>query len=344
MNRASKTILKSKHELFLHASCIRPLKLNVIRMKKHIILLSLALITVGRLYSQQDPQLTLFMLNPIVYNPALAGTANFYQIRLNSRFQWVGFKDAPITNSVSAYGPHSKLDMGFGGTISVDNTGPVTNTTVNGVYGYNISVQKDLRVSFGLNLGLTQRKVDGTKIQTYSESEEGRPDPFLSSSTIYTSILPDVSTGVYVWNSDYFGGFSALHILNVFSKDPLQNVKGINVLSTTFYLMGGMRKIINREWSIEPTLIAKKVVPAPYKFELSVKGIYKNMLWGGLALRTQDALSVLLGYTMDKKYFFAYAFDLSLTDIRRYNSGSHEIVFGYNFDRIKKGSSKKKKR
>lgn len=315
-------------------------------MRKYFIVTLLGIAFTLKIYGQQDPQYTLFILNPIVYNPALAGTANFYQIRLNSKFQWIGIKNAPITNSVSAYGPHSKLDMGFGGTISVDNTGPVSNTSVNGVYGYNMSIQKDLRVSFGLNLGLSQYKIDGTQILTYSQDSKLNgtiTDPYLDK-TIYSYILPDVSTGVYVWNSEYFGGFSALHLLNVFSKDPLRDIKGVNVLSTSFYLMGGMRKVINREWVVEPSLIAKKVSPAPYKFELSVKGIYRNMLWGGLAFRTQDALSVLIGYTMDKKYFFAYAFDLAVTDIRRYNSGSHEIVFGYNFDRIKKGSSKKKKR
>lgn len=315
-------------------------------MKKYIILLSLGFVAIsGRLFGQQDPQYTLYMLNPIVYNPALAGTANFYQIRLNSRFQWVGFKDAPITNSVSAYGPHSKKDMGFGGTVVMDNTGPTTRTGINGVYGYNISVQKDLRVSFGLNLGLIQYKVDGTNIKTYGQLVESNTyiDPSLAG-TVYSTLIPDASAGVYVWNSQYYGGFSALHLLNFFSKDAQRNVKAVDILSTTYYLMGGMMKQINREWTIEPTLIAKKVVPAPFQFEISAKAIYKNMLFGGLAFRTQDAVSVVLGYTHDKKYHFAYAFDLAVNDIRRYSSGSHEIVFGYNFDRIKKSTSKKKKK
>ncbi len=314
-------------------------------MRKYIIILSLGLVAInGHLFGQQDPQYTLYMLNPIVYNPALAGTANFYQIRLNSRFQWVGFKDAPNTNSVSVYGPHSRKDMGFGGSIVLDNTGPTSRTAINGVYGYNISVQKDLRVSFGLNLGLIQYKVDGTKIDTYGQLINNKYDDPSLLSTIYSYMLPDASTGVYVWNSQYYGGFSAMHLLNFFSKDAQKNVTGVDMLATTYYLMGGMMKQINREWSIEPTLIARKVVPAPYQFEISAKAIYKYMLWGGLAFRTQDAFSIVIGYIQDKRYHFAYAFDLPLSDIRKYSAGSHEIVFGYNFDRIKKGTSKKKKR
>ena len=129
-------------------------------MKKYITLILLSLFVCGRLLSQQDAQSTLYMLNPIVYNPALAGTANFYQIRTNHRFQWLGMKDAPITNSVTAYGPHSKKDMGYGGTITMDITGPTSKLGASGMYAYNISIQKDIRVSFGLNLGIMQYKVD----------------------------------------------------------------------------------------------------------------------------------------------------------------------------------------
>jgi type IX secretion system PorP/SprF family membrane protein len=305
-------------------------------MKKNIILLSLSLLVIGRMYSQQDFHFTSYMLNPILYNPALAGTANFYQIRMNSRFQWIGFKDAPITNSISTYGPHVKKDMGFGGTIFLDNTGPTSRTGISGVYGYNIAIQKDIRVSFGLNLGLIQYKVDGTKIDTYVE------DPSLEK-TVYSYLIPDASAGVYVWNSQFYAGFSSLHLLDFFSKDAKKNLSSIDILKTTYYLIGGYMYPINREWTIEPTLIVKKVVPAAFQLEISTKAIYKNMLWGGLAFRTQDAFSVIIGYTHEKKYSFGYAFDLALNDMRRYSSGSHEIVLGVNFDRIKKGTSKKKK-
>lgn len=306
-------------------------------MKRHILSL-LGLIACGSLFSQQDPQSTLYMLNPIMYNPALAGTANFYQIRTNHRFQWVGLKDAPITNSITAFGPHSKKNMGYGGSVTMDITGPTSHLGVSGLYAYNISVDKDIRVSFGLNLGLMQYKVDGTDIKMVDQN-----DPLLPHAVI-SSIVPDATAGIYVYNSELYGGFSALHLLDVFSKNAKKNVTGIDMLSTTYYLIGGWLKKIDREWAIEPTLIAKKVVPAPFQFEISAKAIYKNMLWGGLAFRTQDAFSVVMGYTYDKKLTIGYAFDLAVNDIRKYAATSHEIVIGYNFDRIKKVTAKKKKK
>jgi type IX secretion system PorP/SprF family membrane protein len=306
-------------------------------MKKYITLFTLFIGFCWHVVGQQEPTFSLYMINPLVYNPAMAGTANFYQIRTNHRFQWAGFKDAPVTNSISAYGPHSKKDMGFGGTIYNDITGPTSRTGANGVFGYNIAVQSSIRVSFGLSLGLVQYKVDGTKITTYEDN-----DNYLQK-IVYSSLVPDAGSGVYVYSPTYYGGFSAQHLLNIFSKDPDRDIKGVNILNTTMYLIGGYRYQIDRQWLLEPTLIVKKVIPAAFQFELSGKLVYKNMFWGGLAFRTQDALSIVLGYTYEKKIHFGYCFDLSVNAMRKYNTGSHEIVIGYNFDKIKKQVARKKK-
>src|SRR5665811_2406556 len=76
--------------------------------------------------AQQDPLSTMFMTNPFALNPALAGTNNYFQVLSSNRFQWVGFTDAPITNSLSLYGPLEKYPMGWGASINYDVAGPVS--------------------------------------------------------------------------------------------------------------------------------------------------------------------------------------------------------------------------
>lgn len=317
------------------------------RRLKHVILIVFFSCMFGNLFSQQEPNFTLYMMNPLVYNPAIAGTLNYYQIRTNHRFQWIGFDKAPITNSFSVYGPHTKKNMGFGGSIYNDITGPTSRTAVNGLYGYHMNITTDILASFGLTVGIMQYKIDGTSIKTYSYLESGLLDPSLQN-TVYSSMAPDASAGIYVWSPTmgFYGGISGLHLLHIFTKDKKINVDGINILNTHFYLIGGyMYNIVPRLWAVEPCVIVQKVVPASFQLEFSAKVLYKNMLWGGLAFRTQDAFSVVLGYIHDKKLHFGYAFDLPLNDVRRYTMGSHEIVIGYNFAPIKKriSNSKKKK-
>ena len=102
--------------------------------------------------AQQDPLSTLFMTNPFVLNPALAGTNNYFQVISSNRFQWVGFSDAPITNSLSVYGPLVKQPMGWGGTICYDVAGPISMGSVHGSYAYHYNINEDMKVSGGLNL------------------------------------------------------------------------------------------------------------------------------------------------------------------------------------------------
>jgi len=298
-------------------------------MKKYLILLSFIITYTIPLLGQQSPEFTLYMMNPFLYNPAVAGTANYWEIRSDHRFQWVGLNNAPITNVVSAFGPHSTKDMGFGGNVYSDITGPVSTTGANGVYTYNLPLTEDIRLSMGLELGILQYAIDFTSIDFNVLNDPGIPQ------TVQAKIEPDATAGVYVYNSQFNAGFSANHLFNLHEELTLKEI-GVTRLQTHFYLMGGYRYLYDREWTFEPGVVITKVVPAAYQFEFYGKAIYKNIFWGGLSYRTQDAISIILGYTHERKIFVGYAFDYALTDLRKYTAGSHEIVIGYNFDSIKK--------
>jgi len=82
-------------------------------------------------------------------------------------------------------------------------------------------------------------------------------------------------------------------------------------------------------------MIIKKVAPAPYQLDFNVRGWYMNMLWFGLSYRTQEALSILVGYIYDRKIQIGYAYDLVLNPLQRYSYGSHELILNYRFNRIK---------
>ncbi|MDP4207585.1 MAG: type IX secretion system membrane protein PorP/SprF [Bacteroidota bacterium] len=305
-------------------------------MKKILTFSILLLAFLKPLFAQQEPQYTLYMLNPFLINPAIAGTYDYYQIRTNHRFQWTGLKDAPVTNSISAFGPHSKKPLGFGGSIYNDITGPTSQTGINGVCAYNYQVSTEIKVSGGLQLGLMQYKVDGTKITTHDEVT----DPVLGKE-VYTSLLPDASFGVYAYATSFYGGISVQHLF--YNKFHLSNTDTAgNRLRLHYNLIGGYRYDITGrgEWILEPCLILKKVVSTPYQFELNAKLIYNDMIWGGFSYRTQDAFSIVLGYTYQKRIFVGYSYDLSMNDLRKYSIGSHEVVIGYNFDALKKAKKK----
>jgi type IX secretion system PorP/SprF family membrane protein len=70
---------------------------------------------------------------------------------------------------------------------------------------------------------------------------------------------------------------------------------------------------------------------APASFDVNVITKYKNMYWGGISYRYQDAVVIILGIDWNK-FTFAYSYDITTSDIRKYSGGSHEFTFGYALD------------
>lgn len=281
------------------------------------------------LAAQQVPHFTQYMFNNFVVNPAIAGTHNYYQIRLNSRFQWLGIVDPPQTNSLSVYGPHANKDMGFGGYLYTDVTGPSSRTGMYGSYAYNIIVSDAMRLSMGLSFGAVQNKIDGTKISLFEPD-----DPAILNSSA-RAIVPDASFGMFLYSSDFHFGFSVSQLFN----NPLNYFDqrtGLNKLKRHFYLMAGYKYRINHDFAVEPSIMLKATTPVPIQVDFNVKGIYQEIVWLGLSYRSQDAVSVLLGYVHQNKFLFGYSYDLSISSIRRFSSGSHEIMLGMKYDAIKR--------
>jgi type IX secretion system PorP/SprF family membrane protein len=297
-------------------------------MKRLFNIMILLVLLVLPAMPQQSPQYTQYMFNEFVINPAIAGTTDYYQIRSNNRFQWIGLLDAPRTNTLSIYGPHAKMPMGFGAYIYNDVTGPTSRTGLTGTYAYNIAINKVMRLSFGINLGLMQYKLDGTQLSPKDQSD-------LSIQSMVTSAyVPDATIGAYLYANDFYAGFSTSQLFN--NKLKLFEVKnGLNKLKSHFYLTGGYRYKINRDYMLEPSIIIKGTAPKAFNFDLSARVIYKKLFWGGFSFRLKDAVSILLGYYYDNKFSFGYSYDLGVTSLRKFNSGSHELMIGYRFGKIR---------
>jgi type IX secretion system PorP/SprF family membrane protein len=272
------------------------------------------------------------MFNNYLTNPAVAGTNNFYQMKVNGRYQWIGINDAPQTVSMSMYGPHQDKSMGWGGYLYNDVTGPTSKLGIMGSYAYNMSINSDIRVSGGLSFGFLQYKVDGSKL-SLGENADYSSDPAIFKST-QSAFTPDATIGFYLYSSQYFVGISAHQLfgqrLKLYS-DPI----GVNRLRQHILVSGSYMIALNRDYQIEPGLLLKYMFKSPFQFELNGKVTYRKQMWGGLSYRFKDSFSILIGYNYKKKYLFGYSFDYSYTGIRQYQAGSHEIMVGYLFDKIK---------
>lgn len=304
-------------------------------MRKLSFISILLLSCVLKVSSNLDPLYTQFMTNPFLINPALAGTYPYYQIIANSRLQWVGFNDAPITNVISMFGPTVNQPMGLGGYIMHDATGPTSRTSINFSYAYNYAIAEDLKISMGLSVGMFQYKIDGSR----KVGDNG--DPIYNGET-FTQFGPDATIGLYLFSSTYHGGFSVTNLLgNKLKIGEDTAMTGLSRLTRHFYLHGGYKYMVSREFSIEPTIILRKTVAIPLQVDFNVRVWYgkrqweRTKIWGGVSFRSRDAVTILLGFVYQRKIEIGYSYDIGINKMRSYHGGTHEIMIGFKFNDIK---------
>ncbi len=283
------------------------------------------------------PQLSQYMLNSFYINPAVAGTYRQYIVKASYRYQWIGFgPDAPNTVNVSLFGPHQELNMGFGGYLYSDNTGPTSRNGIMGSYAYNIQLFGDYRLSLGLSAGVMQYNIDGSNIIL------GDPtDPVLLNSTA-PDYIPDANIGAYFYSGNLYAGISSHQLLGNQVKGIVEyntdTLHSVNSLKRHYYLMGGYLFILNRDWFIEPSALITGSYAQPLQVELSCRAVYMKSIWGGLSYRTGDKLStftILTSYKHERKYEFGIAYDVNISKTNNFGYGSVEVLIGYWFDTIK---------
>lgn len=286
--------------------------------------------------AQQLPMYSQYMLNDFVLNPAIAGKNDYKMVQSNIRYQWVGLNDAPKTFVISANIPYRPKKVGLGGYIFTDNAGPITMSGINLAYSYHLEMGEELRMSMGLFGGMMQYRVNGKEIILADEGERYLFDG------IKTAIVPDASFGTYLYTDRFFTGFSFNHLFHNQLKQDLFDAssESFGYLSSHLFVTGGYRFEVNSEWDVEPSILIKMVSPIPAQVDVSARLFYRKELWLGLQYRTEDAFSITVGYEYNEKLHIGYSYDFTFSNLKRYSSGSNEIMLGYKFGNT--GSTNKK--
>jgi len=305
--------------------------MKIVKNKNIIILLVLLLGGVQAM-AQQVPHYSQFWFNEFVISPAFAGTKPYYQAKSNNRYQWVGVNDAPKTFILSAYGPEKNKDMGYGVQLFSDVTGPTSRLGFYGSYAYNLRLKDDIRLSMGITVGLLQYKIDGSQIRLHDAN-----DPSLGEE-VYAEFVPDADFGIMVYGKNWHGGLVAKQLFNyTLNLDDVESL-GMNTLQTHFFAHGAYRYDFNDDWAAEPFALLKFMYPAPLQVDLGARAIWKKMAWMGVSWRSSDAIAIMIGYEYEEQISFGYSYDITLSNLQTASTGTHEIMIGFKFSKIKKNN------
>ena len=275
-----------------------------------------------QLKAQHAPQFGQYMFNGLVINPAYAGSKGALYTTLLTRAQWTGFTGAPRTANLSIHTTSRNLVNNFGAIALHDRIGAYQRTSLQGIYAYRIPFEKS-SLSFGLQGGFSSLQIAFDRL-----AKEEDFDPSFEENP--TLLIPQFGAGAYFQHERFYIGLSAPELLRVRGERYQQFFGDLNQFRNAF-LTGGVLLELGRDVKLKPSFLLKRLAGSPLQTDFNLNLIYKDKLWLGASYRTQDALVGLVELQVLEQMRLGYAFGWSISELRNYNNGSHEIALSYRF-------------
>jgi type IX secretion system PorP/SprF family membrane protein len=293
---------------------------------KKIVVLILAITAMIEVSGQQLTSYSQYMENKYVFNPAVVGSLSYSPLALSYRRLWTGMDDAPTMQMLSSHFLASD-NVGMGGKIFNYSTGPLSKMGIEATYAYHLPIgSSGAKLSLGLSAQLYQYHLNKSLLTM----EDMTDDIILFGSE--KLIVPDAAFGAYYYTDKYYGGLS---IYQLFSrKVDLMTDKFDNKQHRHYFLTGGYIYDINANFQVEPSILLKFIEAGLLQADINGKVMYKQTVWLGLSYRTQDAVAINLGIRKDR-FVFGYSYDITMSEIRKYSNGTHELLFIFKFNRSK---------
>lgn len=295
------------------------------QMMKRYLTFAFLLTIATSAWSQQELQVSQYMFNGLLLNPAYAGTHDYFSASLLHRSQWVNLDNAPTTQVFAIDGPIAKDKLGLGLIVSNDRLGIIEQLDV----AANLSVKFQLgqgNLSFGLKGGISSYSADLSSVEIWDVQ-----DQVYNQNNIQGELVTKFGFGAYYYMDKFFAGVS---IPVIYSLDDaiLPEISSENNYFTQHYYanVGGVIEA-GPSLAFKPSVLVKYLPGAPVEVDLNCNALFYNRLWLGLGYRTQDALIGMVEYNITPQLRAGYAYDYTLTDIQTYSSGSHEVMIGYDF-------------
>ncbi len=275
-------------------------------------------------HAQQDAQYTQYMYNTIEVNPAYAGSRGALSVFGLYRTQWVGLDGAPETSTFSVNTPLKNSDLGLGVSLVNDKIGPTVENTLSADLSYTIPTSDTWNLSFGIKGTANLFNIDINKL-----SYEDQDDPQFQN--LKNKFSPNVGAGLYFHSDRAYVGLSVPNFIetNRYDSDDVAIFKE----KINYYLIAGYVFNLDRLEYIKfkPALMTKMVEGAPLQVDVSGNFMFNDKFVLGLAYRWSASVSAMAGFQVSKGMYIGYGYDHETTQLRKYNSGSHEIFLRFEF-------------
>ena len=299
-------------------------------MKKIYISLVLISAVFTTVDAQQLPLYSQSYFNPFLYNPATAGVNEGTNAYLIHRRQWTGIAGSPVTNAVTVDGFFEDKNVGLGLTIFNDVQDINERLGIYTSYAYRLKLNEDMQLRFGLTVGFLDNRIDFSKAGV-----KDAYDPMMLPGMQRKSAL-DANLGVsYNWK-DLRVGFAVPQLIGQKVELATYDARSYYQLNRHYLATVSYKWMFNesQQLALEPMAMIRFMPNTPAQYDINAQCSWKDMIWVGVAYRSNYAVGVNARVKLFGNLSAGYAYDIIVSPLKTSAGVSHEFMLGYKFGQL----------
>ena len=283
--------------------------------------------------AQQKAMYSQYMFNNLAINPAYAAVHEAFVINSIYRQQWVGFKGAPNTQTISLHTQIKSSNTFVGAVLIRDQIAEVIKE--NGGYlslTQRIEIGDDIFLAAGLNGGLSSAQANysqANSIDDFGNSPNSGTDPAFKDVKKIRSIL---GLGLMLFSDKYYFGLSSPEF---YSRDYYRDLSArpttLTAYRPEYMFQGGYIFDPGGQFKIKPNFLITYTNGSPINFDLNTNVLIKETFWVGASYRHKNSVTALLSLNITPDIQFGYSYDFVTTELAKAQNGSHELMLKFRF-------------
>lgn len=293
-------------------------------MKKLLFFTFLSLIiTISK--AQQNPLYSILHENLIFFNPAMCGSTENNRVWIDHRNQWFGWKatdpyvgEAPLSNALAIeFSCDNEFINGFGAYYVYHRLGFDQINTFSIIYSKRFEFREDFSLQFGYSAEFNHIAINGKWIM-------GNPEPIPES---MKGNIFDVGLGFLLKIKNWHIGSGFKHIMNPIAD--LDSGYTFQFLRTVTPFVSYKHEFGNKSY-FSPICIVK-IDKANILPEIDMKFSFEDRFFFSFGYRHMTNLMLTSGLQLFKSIDLLIAYEIVLTEIRKYTKDSYGVLLRYNF-------------
>ena len=299
-------------------------------MKKYIYLIALSMVFTTA-SAQQLQTSSLYDVQGVLHNPAMAGMQRSNFVGASYRSQWSGITGSPKTTNVfGSFAVPDKL-IGLGGYIYSDVTGPTSRTGAQFSFAKHLPMSDGSgKFSIGIETRLFQFGIDKNKLGLTLGN-----DPILAGAQTRTKF--DAGLGLAFTNEKLQVGISVAQMV----QSKLDFYTGSQTLAAQgrlyrhFYFHTNYRIDVGGGTTIVPNMLLI-YLPSTSAAEFQAGArVERELFWWGVGIRSRQSYMLSAGLNINKNFSLGYGYDSYINPISIFDGGAsgHELLLRYTFNK-----------